>query len=88
MTLRFGKFRGQELNATPKSYQEWLLKQDWFKMPKALPLHQQLNEWNGYGRKGQAVYDAIFEQEKQMAVKEDCRIGICTCCEDSMYYGM
>ena len=88
MTLRFGKYKGQEFNSTPKSYQQWLLKQDWFKMPKELSLHHQLNGWDGYSKKGQAVYDAIFEQEKAASLKQDCREGICTCCEDSMYYGM
>ena len=32
-TLKFGKYKGQEFSSTPKSYQDWLLKQDWFKMP-------------------------------------------------------
>ena len=89
MTLRFGKYKGQQLENTPKSYQDWLMKQDWFKEPKQeKPLHQQLNGWDGYSRKGQAVYDAIFEQEKRMEAAEDCRRGICTCCEGSTYYGM
>ena len=86
MILKFGKHKGQDFYNTPKSYQDWLSKQDWFKMPQ--PLHQQLNGWDGHSRKGQAVYDAIFEQEKKQALKDDCRQGICTCCEDSMYYGM
>ena len=86
MTLRFGKYKGQEFSDTPKGYQQWLLNQDWFKMPK--PLHQQLNGWDGHNRKGQAIYDAIFEQEKKQALKDDCIQGICTCCEDSMYYGI
>jgi hypothetical protein len=51
-------------------------------------LHQQLNGWDGYGRKGQAIYDALFEQEKKMALRDDCRQGICTCCVDSKYFGM
>lgn len=34
MKLRFGKYKGQEFENTPKSYQDWLLKQDWFKAPK------------------------------------------------------
>lgn len=89
MTLTFGKFKGQEISNTPKWYQDWLMKQDWFKAPKQeKPLHQQLNSWDGYSRKGEAVYDAIFEQEKAQALKEDCRIGICYCCEGSMYYGI
>lgn len=33
MTLKFGKFKGQDFESTPKWYQDWLLKQDWFKMP-------------------------------------------------------
>lgn len=89
MTLRFGKYKGQKLENTPKSYQNWLLAQNWFKKPKQTkPLHQQLNGWDGYSRKGQAVYDAIFEQEKSEALKRDCKEGICSCCEESMYYGV
>ena len=45
-TLKFGKHKGQQFQDTPKSYQNWLLSQDWFKMPKnEIPLHRQsLNE--------------------------------------------
>jgi hypothetical protein len=32
MILTFGKHKGQEFKNTPKSYQNWLLVQDWFKM--------------------------------------------------------
>jgi len=89
MTLRFGKYKGQQFENTPKSYQVWLLKQDWFKMPRQeKSLHKQLSDWNGYSRKGQAVYDAIFEQEKAESQKHDCIIGICSCCEGGMYYGL
>jgi uncharacterized protein (DUF3820 family) len=87
-TLSFGKFKGQSFSSTPSWYQEWLLQQGWFKKPTEKPLHQQLNGWDGYGRKGQAIYDAIFEQEKKMALREDCRQGICSCCVDSKYFGM
>jgi len=89
-TLKFGKHKGQQFQDTPKSYQNWLLSQDWFKMPKnEIPLHRQsLNGWNGYSRKGQAIYDAIFEQEKIEMAKQDCNEGICSCCEDSIYYGI
>jgi hypothetical protein len=31
--LKFGKYKGLQFTSTPKHYQEWLLKQDWFKMP-------------------------------------------------------
>ena len=89
MKLRFGKYKGQQFKDTPKSYQNWLLNQDWFKAFKQeKPLHQQLNGWNGYSQRGQAVYDAIFEQEKLEALKQDCMDGICSCCEDSIYYGI
>ena len=44
MKLRFGKYKGQQFENTPKSYQNWLLKQDWFKAPKQeKPLYKQLN---------------------------------------------
>lgn len=33
-TLKFGKHKGEQFLNTPKSYQEWLLNQDWFKAPK------------------------------------------------------
>ena len=32
--LKFGKYKGQQFLSTPTSYQNWLLKQDWFKMPQ------------------------------------------------------
>jgi uncharacterized protein (DUF3820 family) len=35
-TLKFGKYKGQQFSSTPTSYQEWLLKQDWFKLPTEL----------------------------------------------------
>jgi len=89
MTLRFGKYKGQQFENTPKSYLVWLLKQDWFKMTRQeKSLHKQLSGWNGYSQKGQAVYDAIFEQEKAESQKHDCIIGICSCCEGGMYYGL
>lgn len=30
MKLRFGKYKGEQLENTPKWYQDWLLSQDWF----------------------------------------------------------
>ena len=87
MKLAFGKFKGQVLDTTPVWYQEWLKKQDWFK-PAVQPLHKQLVGWDGNSRKGEAIYDAIFEQEKKEAAKTDCRRGICSCCAGSMYYGI
>jgi len=89
MLLSFGKHKGQELSSTPKSYQDWLSKQDWFNSPKKeKSLSQKLNGWDGHSRKGQAIYDAIFEQEKAHALKQDCVSGICSCCPDSKYYGI
>ena len=65
MILKFGKHKGQRFQDTPKSYQDWLLSQDWFKMPiKATPLHfQSLSGWDGYSKKGQAIEDAIFAND-------------------------
>ena len=64
-TLKFGKHKGQQFQDTPKSYQNWLLSQDWFKMPKKeIPLHfQSLAGWDGYSKKGQSIEDAIFAND-------------------------
>lgn len=79
MILRFGKFKGQKFNNTPNWYQDWLLKQDWFKAPKkeVKPLHHQLNGWDGHSSRGQAIYDAIFEQEKNemVVLGLECKCG-------------
>ena len=72
--LKFGKHKGQNFSSTPKSYQEWLLKQDWFKAPTQLQVAEKqfsdasrrLGNWNGYSRRGAAAYDAMFEAEKAM----------------------
>jgi len=72
--LKFGKHKGQYFSSTPKSYQNWLLSQDWFKVPTQLEIAEKqysqaskrLGNWNGYSRKGQAAYDAIFEAEKAL----------------------
>lgn len=88
MKLRFGKHKGQKFEETPKSYQNWLLSQDWFKAPnKSKPLHQQLNGWDGYSRKGQSVYDAIFEQEKHIDQLNECTNGgnECVCVGSCKY---
>lgn len=76
-TMKFGKYKGQMFLSTPISYQQWLLKQEWFKAPIELTevqkasksisqLANQLNGWNGYSTKGAAIYDAIFDAEKAM----------------------
>lgn len=75
--LKFGKYKGQMFLSTPTSYQQWLLKQDWFKVPVELTevqqasksvsqLSNQLKGWNGYSKRGAAIYDSIFEAEKRM----------------------
>jgi uncharacterized protein (DUF3820 family) len=51
--LKFGKYKGQDFYSTPKSYQNWLLSQDWFKAPK-----QAADLWNVV---------VIFEREYAMA---------------------
>jgi uncharacterized protein (DUF3820 family) len=74
-TLKFGKYKGMQFLSTPTSYQNWLLSQDWFNMPKdemanaqkqISTLHKQLRGWDGYSKRGAAIYDAMFEAEKSM----------------------
>jgi hypothetical protein len=64
-TLKFGKFKGQKFSDTPKWYQNWLLAQNWYNAPKQeKPLHfQSLAGWNGYSAWGQAIENAIFEND-------------------------
>lgn len=70
--LSFGKFKGQSFANTPKWYQEWLVLQKWFKVPaESKSLHKKLHGWDGHSRKGQAVYDQIFQQEMDEADKYD-----------------
>ncbi len=75
--LKFGKYKGQNFNSTPISYQSWLLKQDWFKLPAQLTdvqkaaktisqLSGQLKNWNGVSAKGSATYEKIFDAEVAM----------------------
>jgi len=75
--LKFGKHKGQNFSSTPKSYQEWLLKQDWFKVPtqptqlqiaekQFSDASKKLGNWNGHSRRGAAAYEAMFEAEKAM----------------------
>lgn len=72
--LTFGKFKGKRVCDTPTWYQNWLSKQEWFTNPQpkaAKSLHKQLNGWDGHSRKGQAIYDQIFEQEMADTEKYD-----------------
>ena len=76
-TLKFGKHKGMQFLSTPKSYQQWLLAQDWFKVPTVLTelqqaqknisqLSSQLRGWDGNSKRGSAIYDSMFEAEKAM----------------------
>ena len=86
-TLSFGKYKGQQFESTPKSYQDWLLNQDWFKAPKKQQLHRQsLNGWDGYSKRGEAIYDSIFEQEKNQGEMLDKMSGMYQA--GGMYYNM
>jgi hypothetical protein len=55
-------------------------------MENTKTLHQQLNGWDGYSRKGEAVYDAIFEQEKNEMINLglECKCG-CYKSSDAKY---
>ena len=76
--LPFGKYKGMEFQDTPKSYQDWLLKQDWFKVPsnqlrKISHQHKglcnQIDWWfrsydrNSIGGKFKRMYD-VFNANK------------------------
>ena len=88
-TLKFGKYKGMDFQSTPKSYQEWLIVQDWFKMPTNEERMPKIStNWNGYSRKGESQEWAVFEWEKRQALKQDCKNGVCSCCAGSMYYGI
>ena len=77
-TLKFGKYKGQQFLSTPTNYQNWLLKQDWFKVPNESndpmvkaqkefsSLRKKLGNWNGSSKRGEAIYDSMFEAEKAM----------------------
>ena len=73
--LKFGKHKGQYFLSTPQSYQNWLLSQDWFKVPtqptqlqvaekQFSDASRRLGNWNGHSRKGAAAYNDMFEAEK------------------------
>ena len=88
-TLKFGKYKGQNFLNTPKSYQDWLLNQDWFKIPSNQEKMPSISKsWDGYSRKGEAQEWKVFEWEKRQEEKLDCKRGICSCCGGSMYYGI
>jgi hypothetical protein len=77
--LTFGKFKGKRFCDTPVWYQEWLSKQAfWMKsvnlsasVQPSRSLSNELRGWDGYSRKGQVIYDQIFQQEMDEADKYD-----------------
>jgi hypothetical protein len=84
-TLKFGKYKGQQFSSTPKSYQDWLLSQDWFKIPAKMDLSivqkemskvsNYLRGWNGYSKKGEAAYDRMFQLEQMESDIMYCNCG-------------
>lgn len=75
--LKFGKYKGQNFSSTPKWYQSWLLRQEWFKVPTQLTevqkaaktiseLSGQLKGWDGISKNGSINYDRIFDAEVKM----------------------
>ena len=82
-TLKFGKYKGEQFSNTPKSYQDWLLSQNWFKLPNELTMVQKemsqvsksLKGWNGYSKRGQSAYDRMFELEKMESDIMYCNCG-------------
>ncbi len=72
--LKFGRFKGKKMSETPDWYQTWLKAQPWFNKPEISQeqtLHRQLRGWDGHSRKGQAIYDRIFEREQEEQEKYD-----------------
>ena len=79
--LKFGKYKGQDFYLTPKSYQSWLIKQDWFKAPK-----QAADLWNvvvvfdseyamATGRRSETLhYNLSFEDAKDLKEVESYNI--------------
>ena len=60
--LKFGKYKGQDFLSTPKSYQEWLLAQNWFKIPTTPTTTNTLTKSN------EARYDVVRKFVKEYAV--------------------
>lgn len=86
--LKFGKFKGQDFQSTPKWYQDWLVKQDWFKLPAPTPtnnfeegqrrlsqLSKSLKGWNGSSARGSAIYNQMFEAEMMIEDALFCNCG-------------
>lgn len=78
-TLKFGKYKGLNFLSTPKHYQSWLLSQEWFKVPipktqdalqdaqkQFSDSYKKLGNWDGHSKRGEAIYDSMFEAEKAM----------------------
>lgn len=82
--LKFGKYKGQSFSSTPKSYQDWLLKQDWFKMPSSI---NTIKSWGIYytpNREGKLFANLTDE----FIASFDCQeraIEFCDNCNQSGY---
>lgn len=85
-TLKFGKYKGVNFSETPKHYQDWLIKQDWFKLPakkdelylvqkEMSQVSNSLKGWNGYSKKGEASYNRMFELEQMESDIMYCNCG-------------
>jgi hypothetical protein len=87
MTLTFGKFKGQELGSTPQWYQNWLSKQDWFKMPTKQVSNlsyaeQSFSNAHNYAKSSnysERSIDSMFEAEQILDAAVE---------YDRKYYGM
>lgn len=80
--LKFGKYKGQMFLDTPKSYQDWLLAQDWFKPPVQLANENLVSAMKSYSMASENMVrtnyssrsiDAMFDAEKILddAVESD-----------------
>ncbi len=58
-TLKFGKYKGQQFLSTPVSYQNWLISQDWFKIPNIDSKQYALIENGAIHTDGLSYEDAI-----------------------------
>jgi hypothetical protein len=67
--LKFGKYKGENFSNTPKWYQDWLLKQDWFKVPApAEPKYKLVRKFVaeyrlGMGRAKEIIFEGLSWQQ-------------------------
>ncbi len=84
-TLKFGKHKGQQFLSTPKSYQTWLLSQDWFKAPSSEARYDVVRKFTseyarGMGRRYERVVLNLTWEHAE--IEKDsmnlCRLDDCT----------